>query len=292
MKLNASAEMVPITWPTLNRIHPFAPEGQTRGYAELITSLEDILCEITGFEGMSLQPNSGATGEYAGLRAIRAYQASLGESDRNVCLIPVSAHGTNPASAAMCGMRIVPIGCDVNGNIDMADLKAKAAKHADKLSALMVTYPSTHGVFEETIVDICDTVHANGGQVYMDGANMNAQVGLCGPGYFGADVCHLNLHKTFCIPHGGGGPGVGPIGVAAHLKPFLPDHPVIKMGGETSFGPVAGAPWGSASILPISWMYCVMMGAQGLKEATETAILNANYMAARLGSRYKVLFTG
>jgi len=296
MKLNATAEMIPITWPELNRIHPFAPAAQTQGYAELIRSLEDILCEITGFPGMSLQPNSGATGEYAGLRAIRAYQQDQGEGQRDVCLIPVSAHGTNPASAAMCNMRIVAIGCDEQGNVDMADLKAKAEKHKDKLSALMVTYPSTHGVFEETIVEICDTIHNNGGQVYMDGANMNAQVGLCGPGYFGADVCHLNLHKTFCIPHGGGGPGVGPIGVAEHLKPFLPGHPVVPMGGDVlggkSFGTVAGAPWGSASILPISWMYCVMMGSQGLRNATEIAILNANYMAARLSSHYKVLYTG
>merc|ERR1719478_97676 len=293
MKLNATAEMIPITWPEVNRMHPFAPLDQAKGYAELITSLEDILCEITGFPGMSLQPNSGASGEYAGLRSIRAYQASKGEGARDVCLIPVSAHGTNPASAAMAGMRIVAIGCDDEGNVDMADLKAKAAKHADKLSALMITYPSTHGVFEETITEVCDIVHQNGGQVYMDGANMNAQVGLCGPGYFGADVCHLNLHKTFCIPHGGGGPGVGPIGVAAHLKPYLPNSPVIPMGGkETAFGVVAAAPWGSASILPISWMYCVMMGSQGLRQATETAILNANYMAARLGSHYKVLFTG
>merc|ERR1719478_1762944 len=293
MKLNATAEMIPITWPTLNRIHPFAPPEQAKGYAELIRSLEDILCELTGFPGMSLQPNSGATGEYAGLRAIRAYQAAEGEAERDVCLIPVSAHGTNPASAVMCGMRIVAIACDAMGNVDMADLKAKDEKHKEKLSALMVTYPSTHGVFEETITEICDLVHANGGQVYMDGANMNAQVGLCGPGYFGADVCHLNLHKTFCIPHGGGGPGVGPIGVAEHLKPFLPSHPVIPTGGkETAFGAMAAAPWGSASILPISWMYCVMMGSQGLREATETAILNANYMAARLGSHYKVLFTG
>merc|ERR1719181_190415 len=234
--------MIPITWPELNRIHPFAPAEQTQGYAELITSFEDILCEITGFPGMSLQPNSGATGEYAGLRAIRAYQEAQGEAHRDVCLIPVSAHGTNPASAAMCGMRIVAVGCDDQGNVDMADLSAKAENHNDKLSALMVTYPSTHGVFEETITDICDLVHANGGQVYMDGANMNAQVGLCGPGYFGADVCHLNLHKTFCIPHGGGGPGVGPIGVASHLKPYLPGHPVVPMGGDVegkSFGTVA-----------------------------------------------------
>ena len=301
MKLNATAEMIPITWPTINRIHPFAPAHQTKGYAELITSMEDILCEITGFPGMSLQPNSGASGEYAGLRAIRAFQASKGEDHRDVCLIPVSAHGTNPASAAMCGMRIIPVAC-TDGNIDLADLQAKAAKHKDKLSALMVTYPSTYGVFEETIVDICDAIHENGGQVYMDGANMNAQVGLCGPGYFGADVCHLNLHKTFCIPHGGGGPGVGPIGVAAHLKPFLPGHPVIPTGGDvfgaadkeggTAFGTVAGAPWGSASILPISWMYTVMMGSQGLRDATSTAILNANYMAARLSDHYDVLYTG
>merc|ERR1719387_3073511 len=293
MKLNATSEMIPITWPSLNRVHPFAPLEQAKGYGELITSLEKILCELTGFPGMSLQPNSGATGEYAGLRAIRAYQASQGESSRDVCLIPVSAHGTNPASAAMCGMRIVAIACDDQGNIDMTDLRAKAAKHKRTLSTLMVTYPSTHGVFEETIIDICDTVHANGGQVYMDGANMNAQVGLCGPGFFGADVCHLNLHKTFCIPHGGGGPGIGPIGVAEHLKPYLPSHPVIPMGGgDTAFGCVAGAPWGSASILPISWMYCAMMGSNGLRQATQMAILNANYMAARLRGHYKVLYTG
>ena len=259
---------------------------------ELITSLEDILCEVTGFPGMSLQPNSGASGEYAGLRAIRAYQDSIGEGERNVCLIPVSAHGTNPASAAMCGMRIVAIACDDQGNVDMSDLKAKAEKHKDKLSALMITYPSTHGVFEETIVEICDLVHAHGGQIYMDGANMNAQVGLCGPGYFGADVCHLNLHKTFCIPHGGGGPGVGPIGLAAHLKPFAPTHPLIKPHDGPGFGTMAGAPWGSASILPISWMYCVMMGSKGLRDATEIAILNANYMAAKLAGHYKVLYTG
>jgi len=292
MKLNSTSEMMPITWENLNRMHPFAPLDQAKGYAELITSLEDILCELTGFPGMSLQPNSGATGEYAGLRAIRAYQAAEGEAERDVCLIPVSAHGTNPASAAMCGMRIVAIACDDQGNVDMADLKAKAEKHKDKLSALMVTYPSTHGVFEETIVDICDTIHVNGGQVYMDGANMNAQVGLCGPGYFGADVCHLNLHKTFCIPHGGGGPGVGPIGVAEHLKPYMPTHPIIAPHDGPGFGTVAAAPWGSASILPISWMYCVMMGSAGLRRATEYAILNANYMAARLSGHYKVLYTG
>jgi len=292
MKLNATSEMMPITWPKINGIHPFAPAEQVTGYKAMIDSLEQMLCEITGFPGMSLQPNSGASGEYAGLRAIRAYQAAQGQAERNVCLIPVSAHGTNPASAAMCGMRIVPVTCDAEGNVDMADLSAKAEKHKETLSALMITYPSTHGVFESTIVEICDLVHEHGGQVYMDGANMNAQVGLCGPGYFGADVCHLNLHKTFCIPHGGGGPGIGPIGVAEHLRPFLPDHPVVPMGGESSFGAVAAAPWGSASILPISWMYCAMMGSAGLKKATQVAILNANYMAARLGGHYKVLFTG
>ena len=302
MKLNSTAEMIPITWPQINRIHPFAPLDQAKGYAELISSLENILCEVTGFPGMSLQPNSGASGEYAGLRAIQAYQAANGEGHRDVCLIPVSAHGTNPASAAMCGMKIIAVACDDQGNVDMADLQAKATKHAKNLSALMVTYPSTHGVFEETIIEICNLVHKHGGQVYMDGANMNAQVGLCGPGYFGADVCHLNLHKTFCIPHGGGGPGVGPIGVAEHLKPFLPNHTEVNMSsvhgatnkghGAQSFGAVAGAPWGSASILPISWMYCIMMGATGLRKATETAILNANYMAARLSGHYKVLYTG
>jgi glycine dehydrogenase len=286
MKLNSTAEMIPITWPEINAIHPYAPLDQARGYLELFRNFEMILSEVTGFDAVSLQPNSGAMGEYSGLRAIRAFQAAKGEAHRDVCIIPVSAHGTNPASAVMCGMRVVPIGCDDEGNIDLEDLRAKAAKHKDKLSSLMVTYPSTHGVFEEGIREICQIVHDNGGQVYMDGANMNAQVGLCRPGDFGADVCHLNLHKTFCIPHGGGGPGVGPIGVKAHLAPFLPGNPLVKegsegLGKEQAFGAVAAAPWGSASILPISYMYCIMMGAAGLKKATEVAILNANYMAKR-----------
>lgn len=286
MKLNATAEMIPITWPEINSIHPYAPLTQAKGYLEMFKNFEMILAEITGFDSVSLQPNSGAMGEYSGLRAIRAYQTSKGEGHRDVCIIPVSAHGTNPASAVMSGLRVVPIGCDDDGNIDIEDLRAKATKHKDKLSSLMVTYPSTHGVFEEGIKEICQIVHDNGGQVYMDGANMNAQVGLCRPGDFGADVCHLNLHKTFCIPHGGGGPGVGPIGVQEHLAPFLPGNPMVKegsrgLGKEQSFGAVAAAPWGSASILPISYMYCIMMGAPGLKKATEVAILNANYMAKR-----------
>lgn len=298
MKLNAAAEMIPITWPEFGQIHPFAPLSQTEGYMEMINSLEDTLCELTGFHTVSLQPNSGAQGEYAGLRAIRSYHESNGHTDRNVCLIPVSAHGTNPASAAMCGMKVVAIQCDKDGNIDVADLKAKSEKHADKLGALMVTYPSTHGVFEESIKEVCEIIHSNGGQVYMDGANMNAQVGLCSPGAIGADVCHLNLHKTFCIPHGGGGPGVGPIGVVEHLAPFLPSHPVHtpnpgrEGGDERGFGVVCGAPWGSASILPISWMYCHMMGADGLKQASEMAILNANYMAKRLENHFDVLYVG
>ncbi|KAJ1620541.1 glycine dehydrogenase [Pavlovales sp. CCMP2436] len=297
MKLNATAEMIPITWPEINSLHPYAPLSQTKGYLEMFKNLEMILSEVTGFDSVSLQPNSGAMGEYSGLRAIRAFQAASGEGHRDVCIIPVSAHGTNPASAVMCGLRVVPIGCDEHGNIDIADLRAKAEKHKDKLSSLMVTYPSTHGVFEEGIKEICQIVHDYGGNVYMDGANMNAQVGLCRPGDFGADVCHLNLHKTFCIPHGGGGPGVGPIGVKAHLAPFLPGNPLIKegsdgLGKEHAFGAVAAAPWGSASILPISYMYCIMMGASGLKKATEIAILNANYMAKRLEAHYEVLFTG
>ncbi|KAG8461687.1 hypothetical protein KFE25_001305 [Diacronema lutheri] len=297
MKLNSTAEMIPITWPEINAIHPYAPLHQAKGYLELFKNLEMILAEVTGFDAVSLQPNSGAMGEYSGLRAIRAYQASKGEAHRDVCIIPVSAHGTNPASAVMCGLRVVPIGCDEHGNIDVDDLRAKAAKHKDRLSSLMVTYPSTHGVFEEAIAEVCKIVHDNGGQVYMDGANMNAQVGLCRPGDFGADVCHLNLHKTFCIPHGGGGPGVGPIGVKAHLAPHLPGNPIVKegslgLGADKAFGAVAAAPWGSASILPISYMYCVMMGADGLKKATQLAILNANYMAKRLEGHYDVLFTG
>mmetsp|Transcript_20572 Transcript_20572/g.55434 ORF Transcript_20572/g.55434 Transcript_20572/m.55434 type:complete len:998 (-) Transcript_20572:454-3447(-) len=297
MKLNATAEMIPITWPELNAIHPYAPLSQAQGYLELFKNFEAILSEVTGFDSVSLQPNSGAMGEYSGLRAIRAFQVANGEGHRDVCIIPVSAHGTNPASAVMCGLRVVPIGCDEDGNIDIEDLRAKATKHADKLSSLMVTYPSTHGVFEEGIQEICDIVHQNGGQVYMDGANMNAQVGLCRPGDFGADVCHLNLHKTFCIPHGGGGPGVGPIGVKSHLAPFLPGNPLVKegsdgLGKDQAFGAVAAAPWGSASILPISYMYCIMMGADGLKKATQVAILNANYMAKRLEGHFDVLYTG
>ncbi|MDY7015979.1 MAG: aminomethyl-transferring glycine dehydrogenase, partial [Cyanobacteriota bacterium] len=292
MKLNATAEMIPVTWPEFGRLHPFAPRSQTQGYQILFDQLEAWLAEITGFAGISLQPNAGSQGEYAGLQVIRAYHENRGEGHRNICLIPESAHGTNPASAVMCGMKVVAVKCDRQGDIDLEDLKAKAEKHGANLAALMVTYPSTHGVFEVGIVEICETVHRHGGQVYMDGANMNAQVGLCRPGDFGADVCHLNLHKTFCIPHGGGGPGVGPIGVASHLVPFLPGHHVVALGGEESIGAIAAAPWGSASILVISWMYIAMMGAQGLTDATGAAILNANYMARRLDGAYPVLFKG
>ncbi|MEM8642658.1 MAG: aminomethyl-transferring glycine dehydrogenase [Cyanobacteria bacterium P01_G01_bin.54] len=292
MKLNASAEMFPVTWPEFGQIHPFAPASQTQGYRELFGQLETWLGEITGFAGISLQPNAGSQGEYAGLQVIRAYHQHRGEGDRTVCLIPESAHGTNPASAVMCGMKVVAVKCDRQGDIDIADLKTKAEKHSDKLAALMITYPSTHGVFETGIREICDVIHAHGGQVYMDGANMNAQVGLCRPGDFGADVCHLNLHKTFCIPHGGGGPGVGPIGVMSHLVPFLPGHGVASLGGETNIGPISAAPWGSASILVISWMYIAMMGAEGLTEATKIAILSANYMAQRLDAAYPVLYKG
>lgn len=292
MKLNATAEMVPITWPEFSQLHPFAPLDQTRGYQLLFEQLEEWLAEITGFAGISLQPNAGSQGEYAGLLVIRQYHESRGDRHRNVCLIPQSAHGTNPASAVMAGMQVVAVACDSDGNIDLADLQAKAEQHRDHLSALMVTYPSTHGVFEEPIQEICTLIHANGGQVYMDGANMNAQVGLCRPADFGADVCHLNLHKTFCIPHGGGGPGMGPIGVAAHLVPFLPQHPVVPVGGKQGIGAVSAAPWGSASILPISWVYIALMGADGLKKATEVAILNANYIAKRLEAHYPVLYKG
>jgi glycine dehydrogenase len=292
MKLNATAEMIPVTWPEFGQIHPFAPPSQTQGYQVLFQQLEQMLGEITGFDGISLQPNAGSQGEYAGLLVIRSYHESRGDRHRTICLIPDSAHGTNPASAVMAGMKVVVVGCDDDGNIDMTDLKAKAEAHKEDLAALMVTYPSTHGVFEEGIRDICDIIHANGGQVYMDGANMNAQVGLCRPADFGADVCHLNLHKTFCIPHGGGGPGMGPIGVKAHLIPFLPNHPLTEVGGVQSQGPVSAAPWGSASILPISWMYIAMMGAEGLTDATKIAILNANYMAQRLDPYYPVLFKG
>jgi len=292
MKLNATAEMMPVTWPEFGKIHPFAPQPQARGYQVLFQQLEEWLAEITGFAGVSLQPNAGSQGEYTGLLVIRQYYEHRGEGHRNICLIPQSAHGTNPASAVMCGMKVVVIACDAMGNIDLDDLKAKAETHNNQLAALMVTYPSTHGVFEEQIKDICAIVHAQGGQVYMDGANMNAQVGLCRPGDFGADVCHLNLHKTFCIPHGGGGPGMGPIGVMPHLVPFLPGHSVIPTGGKQGIGAVAAAPWGSASILTISWMYIVMMGGAGLTEATKVAILNANYIARRLEPYYPVLYKG
>ena len=292
MKLNATSEMIPVTFPEFGKIHPFAPVEQALGYQAMIERLETMLAEVTGFPGISLQPNAGSQGEYAGLLVIRKFHQSRGEGHRNICLIPQSAHGTNPASAAMAGMKVVVVQCDSNGNVDLTDLRAKATEHAKNLSALMVTYPSTHGVFEESIREICEIVHQGGGQVYMDGANMNAQVGLCRPGDFGPDVCHLNLHKTFCIPHGGGGPGMGPIGVQAHLKPFLPGHPVIKTGGAQAIGPVSAAPWGSASILPISYAYILMMGAEGLKRATEVAILNANYIAKKLDSHFPVLYRG
>ncbi|MEP6586116.1 MAG: aminomethyl-transferring glycine dehydrogenase, partial [Candidatus Udaeobacter sp.] len=295
MKLNATAEMFPISWPEISKLHPFAPTGQAAGYLEIFRQLEDWLAEITGFAAVSLQPNAGSQGEFAGLLAIREYHASRGEAHRNVCLIPTSAHGTNPASAIMAGFKVVSVACLKDGDIDLADLRAKADEHARDLAALMVTYPSTHGVFEPTIREICNIVHAHGGQVYMDGANLNAQVGLCRPGDYGADVCHLNLHKTFCIPHGGGGPGVGPIGVAKHLVPFLPSGANIehrKSTIEHRVGPVAAAPWGSASILTITWMYIRMMGPAGLKRASEVAILNANYIAKRLDPYFPVLFKG
>jgi glycine dehydrogenase len=292
MKLNATTEMIPVTWPEFGRIHPFAPLDQVRGYIDLMGDLEARLCEITGFDAVSLQPNAGSQGEYAGLLCIHGFQAANGEGDRDVCLIPSSAHGTNPASAVMAGLRVVVVACDAQGNIDMADLRAKATEHRDLLSALMVTYPSTHGVFEESIREVCDIVHENGGQVYLDGANLNAQVGVCRPGDYGADVSHLNLHKTFCIPHGGGGPGVGPIGVRAHLAPFLPSHGVHPRPGAASANPVAAAPWGSASILPITWIYIALMGAPGLVRATQVAILSANYIAKRLNDHFPVLYTG
>ena len=291
MKLNATAEMIPVTWAEFGNIHPFAPTSQTKGYQELFADLEDWLAEITGFAGISLQPNAGSQGEYAGLQVIRQYHRDRGESHRNICLIPESAHGTNPASAVMCGMKVVAIKCGSEGDIDLADLQALAEKHKDNLAALMVTYPSTHGVFESGIKEICSIIHEHGGQVYLDGANMNAQVGLCRPGDFGADVCHLNLHKTFCIPHGGGGPGMGPIGVAAHLIPYLPATP-LNYAQDKTIGLISAAPWGSASILTISWMYIALMGAKGLTDATKVAILNANYMAKRLEPYYPVLFKG
>ncbi|WP_061248982.1 aminomethyl-transferring glycine dehydrogenase [Leptospira alstonii] len=292
MKLNATTEMYPVTWPEFGAIHPFAPADQTEGYKVIFEQLEKWLCEITGFAGVSLQPNAGSQGEYAGLLAIRRYHESRKESHRNVCLIPISAHGTNPASAAMAGFKVVVVACDPNGNVDLDDLKIKAEEHKDDLAALMITYPSTHGVFEESAKEICQIVHSRGGQVYMDGANMNAQVGLTSPGEIGADVCHLNLHKTFCIPHGGGGPGVGPIGVAKHLVPFLPGHVLVDNTTGNEHGAVSAAPWGSASIVLISWIYIALMGEDGLTNATRTSILNANYIAKRLEKVYPVLYKG
>jgi glycine dehydrogenase len=293
MKLNATSEMIPVTWPEFSNIHPFAPEDQTVGYREMIGQLEDMLCAVTGYAGVSLQPNAGSQGEYAGLLIIKKYHESRGEGHRNICLIPSSAHGTNPASASMVGMQVVVTACDENGNVDLADLKKKAEQHSANLACVMVTYPSTHGVFEEGIKELCEIVHAHGGQVYVDGANMNALVGVAGPGLFGGDVSHLNLHKTFCIPHGGGGPGVGPVAVGAHLVPFLPNQASTGyQRNEMGIGAVSSAAYGSASILPISWMYVAMMGAEGLTAATEMAILNANYIARRLAPHYPVLYTG
>src|SRR5690554_6820913 len=292
MKLNAAAEMLPLSDPQWGNVHPFVPVEQAEGYQTVLKKLEKQLTEITGFAATSLQPNSGAQGEFAGLMVIRAYHESRGESHRNICLIPASAHGTNPASAVMAGMKVVVVKCDEYGNIDVADLREKAAEHAASLNSLMVTYPSTHGVFEESIIEICDIIHQHGGQVYMDGANMNAQVGLTSPGFIGADVCHLNLHKTFCIPHGGGGPGMGPIGVAKHLVPFLPNHEIVEISGEQGISAVSAAPFGSASILTISYAYIAMMGVDGLTDATKTAILNANYIKARLENHYPILYAG
>ena len=292
MKLNATAEMIPVTWDEFGGLHPFAPREQADGYQTLFLQLETWLAEITGYSGISLQPNAGSQGEYAGLLVIRKYHQSRGESHRDVCLIPTSAHGTNPASAVMAGMQVVVVACDTDGNIDLKDLQLKADEHRENLAAAMITYPSTHGVFEEKIREICDIVHQSGGQVYMDGANLNALVGIGQPADIGADVCHLNLHKTFCIPHGGGGPGMGPIGVKAHLTDFLPTHPLVPVGGDAGIGAVSAAPWGSPGILPISWAYIAMMGTQGLTAATEVAILNANYIAKRLALHYPVLYTG
>ena len=292
MKLNATAEMIPVTWPELGKLHPFVPKDQTTGYQQLFAELNAWLCEITGFAAMSLQPNSGAQGEYAGLMVIRAYHESRGDTHRTISLIPQSAHGTNPASAVMAGMKVVIVKCDERGNIDVADLSAKAEQYSDELSCLMVTYPSTHGVFEESIAEVCSIIHQHGGQVYMDGANMNAQVGLTSPATIGADVCHLNLHKTFCIPHGGGGPGMGPIGVAPQLVPFLPAHALVKIGGAQAIHAVSAAPYGSASILTISYAYIAMMGGEGITNATKRAILNANYIKARLNGHYETLYTG
>jgi glycine dehydrogenase len=293
MKLNATSEMIPVTWPEFGGIHPFAPREQTTGYLEMIASLTEWLKTVTGFDAICMQPNSGAQGEYAGLVAIARYHASRGEGHRNVCLIPKSAHGTNPATAQMCNMQVVVVDCDDSGNVDVADLKAKAEQHAANLACLMITYPSTHGVFEEAVKDICAIVHSHGGQVYMDGANLNAQVGLTSPGFIGADVSHMNLHKTFAIPHGGGGPGMGPIGLKAHLAPFMANHAVAAIDGpHGGQGAVSAAPFGSASILTISWMYLAMLGGEGVKKATQVAILNANYVAKKLNDHYPVLYVG
>jgi glycine dehydrogenase len=297
MKLNATTEMIPVTWRQFSAMHPFAPLDQAQGYQQLFEELEGMLCEVTGFDAVSLQPNAGSQGEYAGLLCIRKYHEMRGEAKRDVCLIPASAHGTNPASAHLAGLEVVVVACDDQGNVDLADLKAKAAAHADRLAALMITYPSTHGVFEEGVREICAVVHEHGGQVYLDGANLNALLGVCRPAEIGADVMHMNLHKTFCIPHGGGGPGMGPIGCKAHLAPYLSDHPVVDgvnpaAGPEGTVGPVSAAPWGSASILPISWAYIRMMSGPGLKRATQIAILNANYIAQRLAPHYPVLYSG
>jgi glycine dehydrogenase len=292
MKLNSTTEMIPVTWKEFGGLHPFVPASQSKGYAILCQELEQVLCAITGFAGVSLQPNAGSQGEYAGLLVIRKYHQKRGEGHRNICLIPKSAHGTNPASAVMAGMQVVVVNCDDLGNVDVADLKAKAELHSKNLAALMITYPSTHGVFEAAVCDITQTIHQHGGQVYLDGANLNALVGVVKPGEIGADVCHMNLHKTFCIPHGGGGPGVGPIGVAQHLVEFLPSHPLADFNTVSGIGPISAAPWGSASILPISWSYIAMMGEHGVKTATEVAILNANYMAKRLEAHYPVLYKG
>ena len=292
MKLNATAEMIPVTWPEFGALHPFAPLDQATGYQKLFADLEAWLAEMTGFHGVSLQPNAGSQGEYAGLLVIRAYHQANDDAHRNICLIPTSAHGTNPASAVMAGMKVVAVRCDDEGNIDVADLREKAEANAENLAALMVTYPSTHGVFEDTITEVCDIIHKNGGQVYMDGANFNAMVGICQPGKFGPDVCHLNLHKTFAIPHGGGGPGMGPIATAPHLSPYLPGHPLTKVGGEKAIPAISSAPWGSAAVLPITWMYTALMGAEGLTKASQMAILNANYIAHRLENYFPVLYRG
>jgi glycine dehydrogenase len=291
MKLNAASQLFPLSWVEFSNIHPFAPVNQARGYQIMFHELEEALCEITGFDGMSLQPNSGAQGEYAGLMVIRAYHLSRGDNHRNICLIPASAHGTNPASAIMAGMKVVVTKCDEQGNIDFQDLKEKAELHSQNLAALMITYPSTHGVFEEAVKDITKLIHDHGGQVYMDGANMNAQVGLTSPGLIGADVCHLNLHKTFAIPHGGGGPGMGPIGVVEHLKPFLPSNPIINTGGDQAISSISAAPWGSSLVLCISYAYIKMLGEKGLTDSTRLAILNANYIKEELASDFNILYT-